>query len=411
MTSRQQIQLALQGNVQTPTDLWAVWPQLHAELPGYSVILVADDAQHFRLPAHRSYGKAHLISGLAGDSLFFLNARIYEAMAANSSTQIPVDYCILFDTSTASLLRTLFAGKTQPVHQDLKMLLRDFRGNRLNWHIRAYLDENYDAILRQQRDREIYETVLATEKLSALNEQEFLASGRMSFTHSETDLQAAASQHISDYARMLSNGWADELEQRWLYVHTLLLKLLLLELGAPRRANANRKLKEFVRFMDEEVGAISLFHIVLAGEKFNGGRRAALLDHFTGGAKNLIARARNVSWDLFHRQHLYQEAASVPSRAEFLVPYFLTFDQALAAAFELFPIKTCLVGPSLGFPQTFHSAAVESLLKSLIEGSELQAYFKPEASAGRIARMHMKPPNLRVMADSMETELERYEGS
>lgn len=411
MTPRQQVQFALQMHVRTPTDLWMVWPQLQTEFPGCSIMLVADDAQHFRLPAHRTYGKAHLISGLAGDSLFFLNARIYGAMAADRSPQIPVDYSILFDTSTASLLRTLLAGKAEPVHQDLRMLLRDFRGNRLNWHIRPYLDENHEAILRHERGQEIFETVLATEKLSALNGPGFLASGRMSFSLSEAELHAAASRHISDYARLLSNGWADELEHRWLFVHTLLLKLALLELREPGRASAKRKFGEFVQFMAEEVGAISLFHVALAAERFKGGRRAALLDHFTGGAKGLVSRARSVSWDILHRQHLYQEAACVSARAEFLVPYFLTFDQALAAAFELYPIKACLVAPNLGFPQTFHADAVENLMKSLIEDLELLArYFNPGASARRIARLHKDAPRLRSVADVLEGELAKYEG-
>jgi hypothetical protein len=272
------------------------------------------------------------------------------------------------------------------------------------------LDENHGAILRHERGREIYETVLATEKLSALNGPAFLASGRMSFTLAEAELHAAASRHISDYARLLSNGWAAELEHRWLFVHTLLLKLALLDMHDPGRGSAKHKLGEFVRFMDEEVGAISLFHVVLAAERFKGGRRAALLDHFTGGAKGLVSRARNVSWDLFHRQHLYQEAACVPARAEFLVPYFLTFDQALAAAFELYPLKACLMAPNLGFPQTFHAEAVENLMKSLIEDSELPTrFFSPESSARRINRLHNDAPRLRSVADALEAELAKYD--
>jgi hypothetical protein len=191
----------------------------------------------------------------------------------------------------------------------------------------------------------------------------------------------------------------------------LLLKLALLELRDPGRASAKRKLGEFVRFMDEEVGAISIFHVVLAEERFKGGHRAALLDHFTGGAKGLVRRARNVSWDLFHRQHLYQEAAYVPARAEFLVPYFLTFDKALATAFDLFPVKACLVAPNLGFPQTFHADAVENLMKTLIADSDhLSRYFNPEASARRIKRLHEDAPRLRPIADALEAELAKYEG-
>jgi hypothetical protein len=68
------------------------------------------------------------------------------------------------------------------------------------------------------------------------------------------------------------------------------------------------------------------------------------------------------------------------------------------------------MAPNLGFPQTFHAEAVENLMKSLIEDSELPTrFFSPESSARRINRLHNDAPRLRSVADALEAELAKYD--
>ena len=92
-------------------------------------------------------------------------------------------------------------------------------------------------------------------------------------------------------------------------------------------------------------------------------------------------------------------------RAEFLVPCFLTFDQDLAAIFELYPIKSCLVDSQRGaFPRLFPSVSLASILQGRFADSKfVNKHLTAEANQRRIARLRTQPPNLDLLAARLES--------
>jgi hypothetical protein len=193
---------------------------------------------------------------------------------------------------------------------------------------------------------------------------------------------------------------------------TTTLTIALLHFGQPKRSDAARKMEEFVRFMDEELGAISGLLTTLAVERFSGGDRARILDRLQPGAKELVRKARNTAWNLFHHQHLYQQASFPSRRADFLIPYFLTFDKGLAALFELYPIKACLIDPSRPFPQLFPAASLQHVLRKVpIYARFASEHLSAEANLRRIGRPQSQLPNLEPLASRLEAELARYDAT
>ena len=411
MTRQQHIALALQ-DVTTPADAFALWPALEESFPGCSLMLASSQAQAFKIPAHRVIRHAHLLSGLAADGIFLLNHRIFREMESGRPVPFPVDYTVSFDTSAASFLRSLFAGGSHDVHTDFLALLQSFNGNRLNWDIEPYLWENAAQIKSGQHSQEILETALASERLAALDTKHFLASGQFQFTAPESRLEAAARKHISDFVSLSAGDWGRLVRRSQLGLHAGLLKLTLLHLANPKPGAARQKTKALLRFMDEDLSSILALLVALACERFSGGRRAGILDRLQPGAKNLIQTARNIAWDIFHRQHMYQQACVPSLRAEFLVPCFLTFDKHLAAVFDLYPIKACLVDPRTGFPQLFPATSLENLLRDVsTDTSFVSKHLTAEASQRRADRVENQPPDLEPLVSRLEAELGNYDAT
>ena len=309
-------------------------------------------------------------------------------------------------------MRSLFAGKRQVFHTDFLALLQTFQGNRLNWDIEPYLCENAALVNSGQPSQALLETALASERLAALDRAHFLATGQFKFNLTEHQMEAAARKHISAFAKLSQDGLGEALRGPWLALYAGVLKLALLQLQRPKTSAAAQKIKEFLRFMAEELSGIFALLVTLAVERFSGGRRACILDRLQPGAKDLVPKARNIAWDLFHHQRLYQQAAFLSKRAEFLVPCFLTFDEDLAAVFELYPIKACLIQEPRVFPQLFPAVSLQSLLQNAVhDDSFLRTYFTPEASQRRADRMDNNPPTLDPLVSRLEAELAKYDST
>jgi len=91
------------------------------------------------------------------------------------TARFAVDYNVAFDANAASFLRSAFDQRDNSQVRDLREFLSHFGGNRMNWDVRPYLHENADSLL--SNDGHIYETVLASERLAALDVLEFKNSG------------------------------------------------------------------------------------------------------------------------------------------------------------------------------------------------------------------------------------------
>lgn len=74
----------------------------------------------------------------------------------------------------------------------------------MNWDVRSYLHENSDLLL--SNDRDVYETVLASERLEALDVRKFTSSGILETNVPIDKLRARASSVLGAFCRDLSNG-------------------------------------------------------------------------------------------------------------------------------------------------------------------------------------------------------------
>jgi hypothetical protein len=412
MTRNQKLLYELQL-ASTESEAFDVWTRYHDLLDDSAFILSLPGKSPLPAKLTKQFGqKARLIPLFAENDLFFLNHHIHQELTMDRDCTFPITYVMLFDTNATSHLRALFGGRDTGPTQDLWELLRQFRGNRLNWQVTPYLMENAGAIAEGRNSQDIFETVLATEKVEAIDAEHFIATGQIRLQINEAELINKAVTELSQFVRLLNNGLLGVINGRFETFYVSLLFIALQQIRLPGREFASKKLKSVVKFMDQEMHVLLTDILGIACEWFTGGKRVAILNRLQRNAPNLIRNAKNISWDVFHLLQLRQEATFVRKDNRFLIPYLLTFDQALADLMEMCAIKSCLTGGTFHYPVCFPKINPETVFGPVI-GRDIKfmdQYLSPEANARRLNwqdqndRSHLSP-----LRQKLESELSEYE--
>ena len=411
MTDNQKLLYELQL-ASSKSEAFNIWSRYQTLLSNSALILSFPGESPLSARLFKTFGqKARLISIFAENDLYFLNAKIYEELGAGRSCTFPISYAISFDTNAASFLRALFAGREMGPTNDLRELLRNFRGNRLNWHVIPYLMENAEAIAAGENSQDIFETILATEKVQGLDAEHFIAEGEIRLKIDETELVNRAAAELSNFARQLNNGLKNEFIQRWEVVYVTLLFMTLLQIKMPAKVLAAKKLRALVEFMDCELHAMLVEILNIALEWFVGGNYVGIFNRLQRNAPDLVDKAKNISWDILHLLQLRQEATYLSRDKCFSIPYFLTFDQALADLMQMCAIKGCLIPGTFQYPVCFPPHDPMIKFDQMIGGDSkfTTQYLSPEANARRLSWMDINArPDLSSLRRKLETELSQY---
>lgn len=411
MTPVQQLSCELQL-ASTEMEAFIVWTRHREQLKDASLILSVPGPSPFgvRLPKLLQ-GGGRLISTFAHGNLFFLNEHIYTEMGAERECTFPITYTVSFDTNAASYLRGLLEDRDTSAHKDLKQLLLCVYPHKLNWQVIPYLFENAEAIVTRKNDQAIFETILAAEKLEDIDIEHLRHSGELRFSDDQNLAISRAAKRLSDTARQFTSGMHNTILQRWEVMYVAVLFMAIEQIQRPGAARAPKKLKALVKFMDEELHAMFLEFLFVAWDWFNGGRQTTIFGKLQRSAPNLLAKAQNISWDVLHVMQMRQEATFHAGEGTFLVPFFLTFDQALADLVSLCAIKSCLIGGTFHYPMCFTNQDPEALFRSVVGKDEdfIQRYLSVEANSRRSAWLDQHGrPNLSAVRQYLEIELLKH---
>jgi len=411
MTPVQQLNYELQ-QCSTEAEAFFVWTRHRKQLKDTALILSLPGRSPFgvRLPKYLE-GSGRLISLFVHDDLFFLNDHIYTEMAAGRECTFPITYTVSFDTNAASYLRGLFEGRDTAAHKDLQNLLLHVYPHKLNWQVVPYLFENADAIVARTHDVAIFQTILAAERLENIDIEHLRQTGEVRLVDDENQAISRAAKTLSDIARHFTNGTHSEILERWEAIYVTVLFMAIEQIQKPGVERAPKKLKALIEFMDGRLHALFLEFLFVAWDWFNGGKQTSIFSKLQKNTPSLLAKARNISWDVLHVMQMRQEATFVERKGSFLVPFFLTFDQALADLVSLCAIKSCLVRGTFHYPVCFTNQDPEALFLPAIGRDEefIERYLSVEANTRRSAWLDKHGrPNLTSLRHDLENQLLKY---
>jgi hypothetical protein len=383
------------------------WRENPAAVRGTTLVVSHEEPSNLTVPVRRRFGqKLHLLSIFAYENLTVLNDRIFAETEQCGTAQIGVDFNIAFDANTASFLRSAFDRLDNPLVRDLREFLSHFGGNQMNWDVRPYLHEHADSLL--SKDSHIYETVLASEQLAALDVNEFMNRGILTTTVAIDELRRRASIEMGDFCRNLSNVGKELIDHRRHSFYAMILYMTILQRSRPGKRDAVPKLKAMIQFMDEEISALFLMVLWAAWLWFSNDPRMGIFNTLQVGAKLPLKRAANISWDIYHMSE--QQGMVMTSRkgADVLIPAFLTADHNLGELWQAYPIRSCWAPGGLKHPYCEPAIDVGQELSRLLSDDPkfVTRYFTIEARQRRVQRLTTgSAPSIAELIQRLEQRL------
>lgn len=383
------------------------WRENPAAVRGTTLVVSHEEPSNLIVPVRRRFGqKLHLLSIFAYENLSVLNDRIFAETEQCGTAQIGVDFNIAFDANAASFLRSAFDRRDNPLVRDLREFLNHFGGNRMNWDVRPYLHEHADSLL--SKDSHIYETVLASEQLAALDVNEFMNRGILTTTVAIDELRRRASIEMGDFCRNLSNVGKELIDPRRHSFYAMILYMTILQRSRPGKRDAVPKLKAMIQFMDEEISALFLMVLWAAWLWFSNDPRMGIFNTLHAGAKLPLERAANISWDIYHLNERHGMVMTSRKGADVLVPAFLTADQNLGELWQAYPIRSCWAPAGLRHPHCEPAIDMARELSQLLSDDPkfVARYFTIEARQRRGQRLRMESaPSMAELIQRLEPQL------
>lgn len=380
------------------------WHDNPAAVRDTTLIVSHEEPSSLTMPVRRRFGqKLYLLSVFSYENLTVLNERIFAETERCGTATFAVDYNVAFDANAASFLRSAFDRRDNSQVRDLREFLRHFGGNRMNWDVRPYLHEHADSLL--SNDSHIYETVLASERLAALDVSEFTNSGMLTTNVAMDELRRRACIEMGEFCRNLSNGGRELIDHRRHSFYAMILYMTILQRSRPGKHDAVPKLKAMIQFMDEEISALFLMVLWAAWLWFSHDPRMGIFNTLQVGAKLPLKRAANISWDMYHISEQHGMVMTSRKGADVLIPAFLTADQNLGELWQAYPIRSCWAPGGLKHPYCAPAIDVRRELSRLLNDAPefVTRYLSLEAHQRRGQRLRTKP------ASSMAELIQRLE--
>lgn len=176
-------------------------------------------------------------------------------MFRTGSTRYNIDACIALDTQTVSYLRDIFTENPTEVNKVSKYFIDYLIKNDINFDYSLYMLENSQKMNTNEEKVKIYENLLACERFKALDINQYLKNGAISYLKSNDELKLLT----DDAFRTMNNkSRVPQVETLWKRHHAikaLLLKTVIIELQY-RNKGIKFKINMLLEFVNKEIGCI-----------------------------------------------------------------------------------------------------------------------------------------------------------
>ena len=156
----------------------------------------------------------------------------------------------------------------------------------------------------------------------------------------------------------------------------------------------------FVKYFHEQIGILSDRETNLAKLFFNYGTNIKFFGKIQKGRKDTIKNLKNMAWDIFHLHNTFNNLSIIPEKADFLIPFFITYDQRLKDIAPIYKLKSAAF-----IKNGFHKHL--NFLTDLIDPIIRHEYFTAQAYLKRQEKL--KGVTEESIIIKAQSEIEKYE--
>jgi hypothetical protein len=148
-----------------------------------------------------------------------------------------------------------------------------------------------------------------------------------------------------------------------------------------KKIPSDKKVYEFVGFMHSELSTMFLRELIIAKTWFEQKSKILFFRKVNEIKQNSLHEIQKLSWDftlIRFIENMYQHKPN--PKADFFIPYFLTFDKPFSEIIDLYPLKAILIINKL---KRFHAIPLINK-EEVFKNTNTESFFDKEMSTQRL---------------------------
>lgn len=331
---------------------------------------------------------------------------------------LQIDYTVTFDTNFASYVNRFVRGESLKGQQDEFMhVINNILDYNLNFDQSFYFMENikkaYPIALRMKDegtnspqvfwdslDEDFRRNIVSLELFLGVDCNHYQKTRELKF---DISIEEAVRKSVDFTHWFYTSAEGQELISDFLFRQKAILLQLLAILRVQFSSNrgARNKIKEFLEFVQEKWVYYDRETIV-AHKYFKDRKIIPLLGKINRGGvqRRLMEKIDNLAWDMTAPRSM-ERMAALQSVGDYMIPFFLTFDQKLRELIRCYPVKAVIIDrrsrgvqsiPELSTLEYFSREGCEDIITS---------FFSEEKQRERFSR---EVPTLEILSDMIDSE-------
>lgn len=328
--------------------------------------------------------KMDVIHFFGSESLYCLNANSFTSIMLEEDYELKIASLVSLDTQIQSYLYRNYIDNKNQIPANITEIQKVIDSHRYMVDCFAYMFENL-LFNPSYIDSQIYKD----------NTHAFEAY----FFKTKNESEVYAKEILE-----LDNNFLNDEFSNW-YRHQYLLYYLELLVMADINLNHKNlpiyhKELSFVKYFHEQIGILSDREINLAKLFFKYGTDIKFLGKIQKGRKDIVKNLKNMAWDIFHLQNTFNNLSIIPENADFIIPFFITYDQRLKEIAPIYKLK------SAAFVKNGYIKHL-NFLTDLIDPTIKQAYFNANAYLYRQEKL--KGATEKSIINMLQIEIQKIE--
>jgi hypothetical protein len=342
-------------------------------------------------------------------------------MSTSGEQKIRIDYTLMFDTNVASYINKLIrlepVGKIQ---EKIVPLLSSLLYDDLNFDHLFYLVENVKDVLPHLRtstptklafwkllDPGFRKNVVSLQIFRSIDCKEYRRTSKIVPSKS---YRAAAREAINFcYDFYASDAGRDHILGFVLVQRLILLQLIgMVRIQLASAKSAKYKMGEFLKFINNEVGAYFDREAIIAHTYFNDRASLEILGKIQKGCrkKGLLKKLDNIAWDMAAPRFM-EKLVHLTGDGDYFVPLFLSFDSKLRDLLRVYPVKGAVFNSKTGLYVPIPSVSSKKYFAENGCGPDIEKFFSESVKSKRFARPR---PDLQSVYRSIKREFRHLRG-
>ena len=349
-------------------------------LQEYSFILPHSDGMNY-VQKFRELNLADMdvIHFFGSETLYCLNSTSFMSIMCEEDYELLIASLVSLDTQIQSYLYRYYLDKTSRVPENISEIKKIIRSHMCLIDGLAYTFEN--ALFNP----DFLTTQICKDNAFALETY---------FFDDKKEAAAYADYLLCVDDRLFHDKFSDWLRHQYLLYYLELLVMTDLQLNS-KNLSLDQKELRFVQYFHEVVHIVSDREVNLAILFFKYGTDIKFFGKIQKGKRDIVQNLKNMAWDIFHLRNTFNNLAIIPPKADFIIPFFITYDQRLKDIVPIYKLKsaafikntsikhlnflTDLMSPSIKHDYFTHKAYMER-----------QKWVKDETEQSIIAKLRME---------------------